>query len=160
MPSYSPISHTQFATAMQEIGFVPVSLANTWEYAWEWTIKCRLSDGRLSDGRFKIRILSSVDINTGMTRDRAKDAIHIMVLDTQGKRPDRPLVDYRVNRTENALSNVVKRAREAYAYVSKFPEHHCTCGSLLVVRGKPGRQFLGCTAYPDCKETRRIAQAA
>ena len=158
--AFRPISHLEFAETMLGIGFTPVSLANTWEYAWERTIKCRLSDGRVSDGRFKIRILSSVDINTGMTRDRAKDAIHIMVLDTQDKRPGRPLVDYRVNRTENALTNVVKRAREAYGYVSKFPEHHCTCGSLMVVRGKPGRQFLGCTAYPDCKETRRLAQAA
>lgn len=155
MAHYQAFSYQQFSAAMSEIGFTEVSLPGTWEHAWERSVNCRLSQGR-----YKIRILSSVDVSTGVTRDCGSDAIRIFLLDTQGKRPDRPVLDFRANRTANALANVVKRAREAYGYVSKHPEHHCSCGSLMVVRGKPGRQFLGCTAYPDCKQTHPIQQAA
>jgi hypothetical protein len=155
MADYRPISYGQFLAAMSDIGFSEVSLPGTWEHAWERLITCRLSQGR-----YKIRILSSIDITTKVTRDCGSDAIRVLLLDTQGKRPDRPVMDFRVHRTLNALANTVKRAREAYGYVSKHPDHHCTCGSLMVVRGKPGREFLGCTAYPDCKQTRPIQKQA
>jgi hypothetical protein len=153
MASYRSISYATFAKAMREIGFKEVSLPGTWEHVWEREILCRLSQGR-----YKVRILSSVDMQTGVTRDRAADAIHVLLLDTN--RNDRVVLNLRVNRTERALTNTVKRAREAYGYVSAHPEHHCTCGSLMVVRQSKRGEFLGCTNYPECKETRRIAQAA
>lgn len=149
---YFPIRYEQFAEAMRDKGFIEVNMVatGTWEHVWERPVNCRLSQGR-----YRIRILSSISHNTGVTREAATDVIHVQLLDTQRKSPDRPILDRRVLRTENALSTLVERAREMYGYVSQHPEHHCTCGHLMVRRGKPDRQFLGCTAFPECRETRR-----
>lgn len=148
---YRPISFVAFKTAMDKIGFASIQLPNTWEHVWERAIDCKLSH------RYTVRIYSSVDMDTGITRDMGTDAIHVQVFDTVR---NRPVVDYRVHRTENAITNLIERAREAYGYVSQHPEHHCSCGNgLMVARGKPERRFLGCTAYPACKETRNIRKA-
>jgi hypothetical protein len=79
----------------------------------------------------------------------------VQLFDLNHRKGERLVLDRRVLRTENALTTMVERAREMYGYVAQHAEHHCTCGHLMVVRGKPDRQFLGCTAYPDCRETRR-----
>lgn len=152
MSRYRPIDLATFAALMRDKGFNEISLPGTAEHVWERPIDCRLSSGR-----FKVRIYSSID-GTGVTREVGGDAIRVQLFDTVRSRP---VGDFaRVHRTENALVNTIERAREVYGYVSQHPEHHCTCGSLMVARGKSGKTFLGCTSYPTCKNTRPITQAA
>jgi hypothetical protein len=152
---YFPIPYAQFAATMSEKGFIEVDMAatGTWEHVWERAIDCRLSQGRI-----RLRILSSISRNTGMTREAATDVIHVQLLDTQHRKGgERLVLDQRVFRTQNALSTLIERAREMYGYVSQNPRHHCTCGHLMVHRGKD-RPFLGCTAFPECKETRSLEE--
>ena len=152
MSRYRPIDFATFAALMQDKGFSEITLPGTAEHVWEHAIECPLSTGR-----YKVRIYSSID-QSGVTREVGGDAIRVQLFDTVR---NRPVGDFRrVHRTENALDNTMERAREVYAYVSKHPEHHCTCGSLFVQRtGKRG-PFMACTAFPACKNTRPVTQAA
>lgn len=143
---YRPFDYATFAGWMQEIGFTETALPGTWEYVWQRPVTCRLSNGR-----YAVRIYSSVSKLNGVSRESGGDAIRVILMDTTR---DKPVLNYQVNRTENAHSNAVKRAREAYGYVSQDANHHCTCGGLMVVRKGANGQFWGCSSYPDCKKTR------
>lgn len=155
---YRPISYTEFKLSMDEIGFEQIDLPEAMEFAFERVINCASTKDR--PNRFKIRIMSSVDQRTLMTREVGADAIRILLLDTQpmGGKKDKIVKDWTAFRTTNGLQNTLQRARDAWGYVSKHPEHHCSCGSLMVERkGKSGK-FLGCTGYPECRQTKPISE--
>lgn len=157
---YREITYTAFKALMDEMRFRQVDLSNTMEFVFEHSVQCSLTANALD--RFKIRIMSSVDVRSNVTREVGSDAIRVLLLDMQptGKEPGQTkiVMDWSVHRTTNALSNTRERAREAYGYVSKHPEHHCSCGSLMALRTtkKTGSTFLGCTAFPACKETKPV----
>ena len=143
---YRPFDHATFAGWMRDIGFTEVDLPGTWEHVWERPVNCRLSTGR-----YAVRIYSSVSRNSGVSRESGGDAIRVLLVDTTR---DRPVLSYQVNRTEGAHNNTVRRAREAYGYVSQDASHHCACGGLMVLRKGAKGQFWGCSSFPDCKQTR------
>ena len=151
---FRPISYTQFREWMDEIGFTEAILPNVWEHVWLRPIRCKLSP----DGRFQVRVFSTISRNTGMSRSEGTDAIRVQVFDTVRNRPAKDFP--RVLRTEGAHKNTVERARAAYTYVSLRPDHLCTCGCLMVERKGAKGAFLGCTGYPDCKTTRPLPVAA
>jgi len=76
------------------------------------------------------------------------------LLDTQHGKP--VVESWNVHRTLNAHDNVVRRARDAWGYVTQHKEHHCSCGSIMIARKARGKSFLGCSAFPECKQTRQI----
>ncbi len=147
---YRAISHADFLRTMSEIGFAETRVPGAAEYAYERMV----NNGPHPSERFKVRVFSSVAMDTGWSRECGGDAIRVLLVDTVLKRP---VLDWTVHRTENALPNATKRAREAWGYVMR-PEHHCpSCGAMMVKReGKRG-EFLGCTAYPVCEMTRTIS---
>lgn len=148
---YRPFDHQTFAEWMAEIGFVGIDIQGTWEYVWQRPVVTRND----RSNRYMVRIYSSVSQHDKMSRDVGGDAIRVLLFDTVR---DRPVQSYRVYRTESAKQNTIKRAREAYGYALK-PEHVCQCGSLFVLRtGKKGT-FLGCSSYPECKETKPLKVA-
>jgi hypothetical protein len=152
MTHFRPFSYADFLSWMAEVGFQEVDLPNTEEYAFERVIVCKRAEDR--PGRFTIRIFSSVDKRSGVTREIGSDAIRILLLDAKR---DGPVMSWMVKRTINAHTNVVQRARDAWGYVSLHPEHHCSCGHLMVARKSKGKAFLGCSAFPECKKTKQIA---
>ena len=111
---------------------------------------------RGDDFRYSIRIYSSIDRRTNTTRDSGQDAIRVTLYDLFKERPVK--VEKRVNRTQNALSNMRERAREMWQYVSTRNNICPTCQSLLVKRTakRTKKQFLGCSNYPECKHTQDI----
>ncbi len=159
---YQSISYAEFRSWMDKIGFTQVTLPGVFEYAFERVVNCKATQDR--PDRFKIQIMSSVDVNTNVTREVGGDAIRVLLLDTKpvpvaGRRWQEKIVaDWTVYRTAGAHQNVVQRARDAWSYVSQHPEHHCSCGSLMVERKGKGGTFLGCTSYPECKETKQIGE--
>lgn len=146
---YRPFDYATFAGWMQEIGFAEINLPRTWEYCWERPVTCRLSNGR-----YAVRIFSSVSKVDNHSRESGGDAIRVLLMDTVR---DRPVLNYQVNRTAGAHENTVKRAREAYGYVSQDANHHCTCGGLMVLRKGGKGPFWGCSSFPECKQTRPVA---
>lgn len=101
------------------------------------------------DDRYAVRIYTSVDC--GISRETGFDAIRVTVFDKVSDRLVK--VEKRVNRTENALSNMHARAREVWGWVLK---HRCPdCGSVMAERKSARGKFLGCTGYPECKRTMR-----
>jgi len=108
------------------------------------------------DFRYSIRIFSSVDRNSKKTRESGSDAIRVTLYDLKKDRPIK--VERRVNRTVNAFHNMKERARELWRYVADG-SHVCPdCEGLLVKRTakRTKKDFLGCSAFPECKHTQNI----
>jgi hypothetical protein len=146
---YRAFGYQDFKALMTDMKFQEIDLPDTMEYAFEHVI----ANQRVQANRFKIQILSSVDKNTGITREVGSDAIRILLLDTRNQKP---VASWVAHRTTNAFTTVRERARDAFRYVTHHPEHHCSCGALMSVRKSRGKQFLGCSTFPVCKETKPI----
>tara|TARA_B100000959_G_C14934779_1_gene605254 strand:+ start:731 stop:1246 length:516 start_codon:yes stop_codon:yes gene_type:complete len=131
------------------------------EYIFERVVKHETPEDMMQalkgDGfRYAIRIYSSIDRNTNATRETGQDAIRVTLFDLKKDRPVK--VEKRVNRTENALSNMRVRAREMWTYVAS-KKHICPlCQSLLVKRTakRTKKDFMGCSDFPNCKHTQNI----
>ena len=143
--NYVPFSRSaadqQFVNAM---GFKPVALDGVYERVYERPVITKLSHWRFP---YKLRIYSTVDVFSGMTRDCASDSIKVVVIDEVTKKP----VDIkfsRVNRTKNGLSNARERAREAFKWVleaEKCPK----CGAVMVQKTnhQNGHKFWSCSRF-------------
>lgn len=141
MATFHEISAKDFTEAMGKIGFALISLPNVFELVFE---------RRFEETRFSIRVYSSVSAHSGMTREKGSDAIRVMIHDYDLD-VDAPISV--VKRTQNALTNLVVRCREAFVWKNA---HKCKCGAIMAVRdGKRGK-FLGCSAFPKtkCGETK------
>jgi hypothetical protein len=123
----------------QEMGFTEVFATNTQELLFQ----------RAVTERFAVRIYSS--IAAGASRSVGQDAIRVAIFDTVADRPVK--MERRVNRTENALYHMHERARELYKHVK---HNACSCGAGVFVerKSKTDKVFLGCSAFPACKNTR------
>ena len=131
------------------------------EYIFERVIKHETPEDMMKalagDGfRYAIRVYSSIDRNTNKTRDTGTDAIRVTLYDLKKDRPVK--VEKRVNRTENALSNMRIRAREMWQYVANDKNTCPLCQSMLVKRTakRTKKDFLGCSDFPNCKHTQNI----
>ena len=131
------------------------------EYVFERVVKHNNVDDFMKaltgkDFRYSIRIFSSIDRTTKKTRESGSDAIRVTLYDLKKDRPVK--VERRVNRTVNAFHNMKERARELWRYVADG-SHVCpNCEGLLVKRTakRTKQDFLGCSAFPECKHTQNI----
>lgn len=151
MGRYVPISEDEFTRAMDAIGFRKENQPGFWEMSW-------VRDVVTKSGRefpYLIRVDSTIDLRTGMSRETGEDAIRLTVIDKVTKRPASG-DDFRERafRTLNALSNTTDKARALFKAVVAGP--HCPkCGSLMVQRCSkaPGAvPFWGCTHYAPKNE--------
>lgn len=160
MTRYREIVRQDFEDQMAAIGFKEVHVSGN-EHAYQRTVH-----NGPTPNRFAVRVFSSILKDAGVSRVVGGDAIRVHVIDLELlDRTGRPKIvaDFaRVYRTQNALTTTVDRCREAYGYVSKQADHHCpSCRALMTERTSKSGPFLGCTAYPACKQTRNlIAEAA
>lgn len=107
------------------------------------------------DYHCKIRVYTSVDIRTSVTRDCASDAIRVVVINDAGYpiKRDGKGREARIYRTKNAKTNLYERCREIFKWAM---ENACqTCYHPLVERTvkkegpNQGRKFLTCIT-DDC----------
>lgn len=137
---YTPFTLDQFTEVMNKIGFTRIRIEGTHEYVFARPF---------AETRFSIRIYSSITLGTNVTRECGSDAIRIVIFDHHLNKSTYSQV---VHRTQNALTNVVEKARDAFAYKNA---HKCACGSLTVERKGKNGTFFGCTSYGtqfDCKK--------
>ena len=162
-PTYVNIAESAFRAKLEgDMGFAQVRIDGTSEIVFERPI---VTKG--GDTGYTVRVYSSVF--GGSTRDVGEDAIRVLVINNETRRPVRlhgekkgSKVGKRINRTApNGISEdervaallgrVRDRCAEMWALVrdNKCPE----CGSVMALRkGKHG-EFKGCTNYPECTHT-------
>lgn len=61
----------------------------------------------------------------------------------------------RVHRVENWKKNLQSRID---SWLDFMPKHKCKCGSPMVPRNGENGKFLGCSQYPNCKNTRSLKE--
>ena len=163
---YVEIGLDEFRNVIEtEMGFKCVNGGNDGgmakEYIYERIVQHNNEDDFMSalrgdKFRYSIRIFSSIDKRTNVTRDTGQDAIRVTLYDMEKGRPVR--VEKRVHRTKNALINMRQRAREMWQYVADKKNTCPKCKSLLVKRTakRTKKNFMGCSKFPECKHTQNI----
>lgn len=146
---YVPISENEMRNLMNSMGFEVVTEAGSSELVFERKVETR--SGKTYP--HSVRVYSSV-IPGSVSRECGEDAIRIVLFNADTGRPVKQEGKKRIYRTKNALNNLKERCREIFKNVmtNACPK----CNHVMVARkGKHG-DFMGCTNYPDCKETKRI----
>lgn len=102
---------------------------------------------------FCLKTFSTVNKSNEKTRDKGDDSIKTLLWD---KTENAPVSGRsRTHRTKNALKNTQKKLEDI---AENWDDEITTCGDghLMVRRtGKRG-EFLGCSNFPDCRETKDI----
>ena len=107
-------------------------------------------DIKASPGSF-IRLYSSVDIRSKVSRDIGKDAIRLILMN---KELDIPIAKgQKTLRMFNWKDHLSKKIKYLLEYVRYFERKCPTCGSPLTIRKGMSGSFWGCSEYPKCKYT-------
>lgn len=139
-----------FNNLMESIGFKPVDIEGTEEYTYERQIESK-SGIKLP---FNVRVYSTVDKRTNVTRDKDSDAIRLLLINTETGKPVR--LERRVFRTKSAFTNTIERARELFKYAFNNSCPACKKGVMVERKSKQG-PFKGCTNYPNCRYTKEVS---
>jgi uncharacterized protein YlaI len=142
-PVFTAITFLEMASFLQEKGFNYFSDRNAQEIVFEKVMK-----GSHGKNCF-IRVYTSIDKRTKITRAVGNDAIRVIVLD------DKATIFYgegRVNRTQNWKDNLTKRLNNWSELIYYCPQCH---NPLRKRAGKYGK-FWGCSTYPLCGYTESI----
>lgn len=143
---YVPITRDQMdAMMVKEMGFTPISLPNVAEVVYQRDVVT--TSGATFD--YAIRVFSSVDARTGVTRESGKDAIRVVLIDKKKDRPWKAKSDKRIHRTKNALPTLKERCREQFRFVITDRPKCPKCGGLMVERSSRtgNRKFLSCARF-------------
>lgn len=152
---YVAITHTAMAAQLEGIGFFPLNLSGCVEFVWQRNVESKSG----KHFPYAVRVYSSVDKRTGMTRDCGADAIRVVLMDLESGRAlklksGKGKAGQRIYRTKNALPTLVERCRE---YFGKVIHDGCPkCGSVMAERAGKNGNFLGCTKYPACNGTKKL----
>jgi len=96
-----------------------------------------------------IRIYTSIDKRNGKSRDIGADAIRIVIVDSRG---DFISGEKRINRSHNwqiRLNARIDNWSDGITWCDR-------CGNPMKLRKGKFGEFLGCAAYPLCKNTKSI----
>ena len=109
--TYTPVTLLDFAALAHQMGMVSITPPNTKEYVFERDVVTKSGIAY----PLKLRIYSSVDIRTGISRDCGSDAIRLCLVN---KNTDRGLKnEKRINRCgDDIMARVLERAREMFKY--------------------------------------------
>ncbi len=149
-----------------ELGFEQANNDRSWEHIYE----------RRSENFYcTIRVYTSVDIRSSVTRACAKDAIRVVVLNEEGYpiKRDGKSREARIYRTKGAKDNLRKRVEELIFWIktNACPDCRYPLTERVVKKegANQGRPFLTCTnkdcnhfewadqtTCPDCGETQVV----
>lgn len=146
--SYVPVRRNIFEAEMTDMGFAHVDVKGTLELVYE---------RKIPNSVYGVRILSTIDPRSGVGRSVGTDAIRVTLWNYTKDRPVK--VEKRVNRTgteDGVLQRTRERAREVWGYAIN---NGCKCGNgIMVNRGGKNGDFLGCSNFPECKNTAQIEE--
>ena len=140
------ITRQEMADFLEPQGFRLVEIPGTFELVWGKRIDH-------NEWPLTLRVFSGINPN-GQSREKGEDAIRVRLFYRRG---DGKIIEMdgskRVHRVVNWKANLQKRLNEDY-----LPEHACNCGCPMTVRNGRNGKFLGCTDYPNCKQTKPLKE--
>lgn len=179
-----------FTALMTDMGFARVTSdkereLQTFEAVFERQVEAKAKDQNLTlpvivhdehsflQFPFKVRIWSSIDKRSGVTRDSGEDAIRIDLVSLETLchhgclstedglheycnpkcHTGHPVkaVTAKCLRTVNAFETVRKTCREMFKFVANNTCPACHTGVMVKRKTKDGsREFRGCSRFPEC----------
>jgi hypothetical protein len=145
MANYTNITKSEMLEFLSPLGFSELKIPNCSE----------LVLGKRID---KNGIPLSLRVYTGIVSENSRgcgdDAIRVNTFARNLNNECKKVVTCRrVNRVAGWRKNLQTRIHEV---CQKSPSQSCNCGNPMVLREGKFGEFLGCTNYPECKETRRL----
>lgn len=104
----------------------------------------------------KARLYSSIEQDSGQSRGKGQDSIKTLIWSTS---LDRPIGGRAyTKRISTWPANLTPKIRSIMEEVDEYVTECEECGGWLVERenSESGNKFLGCSSYPDCKNTAAI----
>ena len=147
MSKFTNITKSEMQDFLSTLGFAEISIPNCNESVFAKRID-------------KNGIPLSMRVYTGIvaseSRGCGEDAIRVNVFARTLKNETKKVVSCRrVNRVEGWRKNLQSRIHEVF---HKSPSQSCNCGNPMLLREGVFGEFLGCTNYPECKQTKNINQ--
>jgi hypothetical protein len=142
MANFTNITKSEMQDFLGTLGFAEITIPNCNESVFAKRID-------------KNGIPLSMRIYTGIvsseSRGCGEDAIRVNVFAKTLKNELKKVVSCRrVNRVSGWRKNLESRIHEVF---HKSPSQSCNCGNPMVLREGKFGEFLGCTNYPECKQT-------
>lgn len=149
MTRYVPVSEPEIRNLMKEMGFDLHQEHRGRELIFERRVESK--SGKAYP--HTVLVYSSVVPGSG-SRGCGEDAIRIVLLNADTGKPVKQEGKKRIYRTKNALPNLKERCREIFKNImaNACPK----CNHVMVVRKSKYSEFLGCSNYPNCRETKQI----
>lgn len=152
---YERISLVGFEQALDELPyeFHAVSGDDARRFDKEYVYAADV-DSFLAPKDLEVRVYSSIDKRTNMSRDKGKDAIRTVVYSRDrgrmvgGKR--------HTKRTPGWARRLREKVEELMQDWEETVDICDECGDYMVKREGQYGEFLGCLNYPDCENTRQI----
>jgi hypothetical protein len=149
---YVAVTRDEFEEALEEtkINWHRLDLENVGEWVYQ--------SGHLHNvpSTVVLRTFSTIDKRTNKARGKGKDAIRTVIWDVELGQP----VGGRKKtlRIKTWRSNLIPKINELVEEVGQMVIICDRCGSHMVIRenAKTGEEFLGCSSYPDCKNTKQL----
>lgn len=146
MTGYESITESEFVAFLEEVAaFERVTPPQTKELVF---------DLPLPADYLSIRIYSSIDKRSGVSRKCGSDAIRCVIWNHDIEEPVGGRV--RTHRIETWRSNLRPKIKSLYGQWREFDRICEECGSVMCVRDANGG-FFGCTSYPDCTHTEPLS---
>lgn len=105
--------------------------------------------------RLSIRVFSSIDSRTGVSRACGADAIRCVVWNHDIEEPVGGRV--RTHRISTWKENLSDKITSLYSQWRKYDQRCPDCGGCLVLRDGKHGEFHGCVNYPSCDHTENIS---
>lgn len=129
------------------------------EYEWEekdydWTQEW-VYETDSSEGKFIMRVYSSVDKRSNESREKDSDAIRLVVLDDDSGRP--VMKEKRTNRIKTWKKNLKKKISNISDRKDEL--NFCDkCGRvMLILENDDGDKFLGCSGWAPDEQDRKCS---
>jgi len=106
------------------------------------------------NGRLSIVIFSTVDHRTDKARDKGQDAIRTVLWDSKTQ----SIIGGRTKtlRIKTWKKNLKSKIDSLYNDTESYTNECDECYGFMVERESQYGKFLGCTNYPDCKNTMQL----
>lgn len=101
-----------------------------------------------------LRIYSTVDVRTDRARSKGADAIRLVVFNKQAMRPMGGRK--KTLRILTYCKNLTNKIESIFDEYDKYITRCSECGKWMVIRDGKYGEFLGCSGYPDCRNTEQI----
>lgn len=98
-----------------------------------------------------LRIFSSIDVRSKVSRDRGTDAIRLVLIN---KEFDVPVIrSQKTLRMANWREHLSRKINYVLGYIEYFDRACSYCNSPLFLRKGVNGDFWGCSKYPECNYT-------